>query len=185
MQENTSSSSDIKELQKALNGLSDRSDGVPFARDFVPRDSSPFAPPSDEARGPEEKKVAFKGPVDTPRDSDQDSFCLSEEEDAMPESLWERAAKSGVKSLGMLRQVTQRLESGGEMDQCIVKVLRNLTNKVLNDYADRDLSSLSKAELLDRQEKQVVFELATCLPILKLDEAKYLIGTEARMLKQK
>lgn len=91
---------------------------------------------------------------------------------------------SNKASLQLLRTLTQKMKGGDETDLAIQKVLHNLVQHVLVDFDpnNTDLSNLTPTQRLEKRNQQLIYELATCLPFVKLTTGKYLIGSEVRMI---
>ena len=70
-----------------------------------------------------------------------------------------------------MRSTTLKMAKGDETDQAIQKVLQNLVNNYLTDYdpsaVDND-PNLTTTQKLDKKNQNLIYELATCLPFVKL-----------------
>jgi len=97
--------------------------------------------------------------------------------------MWNKI-DSNKASLQLLRTLTQKMKGGDETDLAIQKVLHNLVQHVLVDFDpnNTDLSNLTPTQRLEKRNQQLIYELATCLPFVKLATGKYLIGSEVRMI---
>ena len=78
-----------------------------------------------------------------------------------------------------MRAQTRKVEEYDELDWAIRKVRSNLAGEVIADNAGaRDgKDTLTK---LERRNAQLIHELATCIPFVKVETGKYFIGTEIR-----
>ena len=120
--------------------------------------------------------------VDQPIFSDEgsdDSFT----EEQIDEEMWNKI-DSNKASLQLLRTLTQKMKGGDETDLAIQKVLHNLVQHVLVDFDpnNTDYSNLTPTQRLEKRNQQLIYELATCLPFVKLTAGKYLIGSEVRQI---
>lgn len=84
-----------------------------------------------------------------------------------------------------MRAMTKKMESGDETDQAINKVLHNLVSNVLvgfNPNSSPDDPNLTKTAKLELRNSALIYELATCLPFVKIAPGRYLVGTEIRAI---
>lgn len=87
-----------------------------------------------------------------------------------------------------MRATTLRLAKGDETDQAIQKVLQNLVNHYLTDFDPDEVESdqnLTVDQKLEKKNQSLIYELATCLPFVKLSTGRYLVGTEVRQIQIK
>ena len=63
----------------------------------------------------------------------------------------------------------------------------NLAKNVLVDFDpnDHEMANLTKAQQLEKKNQSLIYELATCLPFVKLGPGKFLIGSEVRNIQIK
>ena len=115
------------------------------------------------------------------------SFDLEKYEDEQ-DNLWQKAAEEAKKaSLQFCRGITKRLKKGDDVDQAIGSVLSNFISKVLthDSNAVENDQNLTQIQKLEKKNLNLINELATCLPYVKLSPGRYLIGTEIRSVQIK
>ena len=164
----SSGGADMAELKMALGGLSDRSAGpLGDAGSFT------FQPTADLV---EENDVIFSD------EGSNDSFNIQEDDEAQ-QKIWQQPKIDQKASLQFMRATTLRMAKGDETDQAIQKVLQNLVNHYLTDFDPDEVESdqnLTVDQKLEKKNQSLIYELATCLPFVKLSPGRYLVGTEVR-----
>ena len=162
----------MAELKMALGGLSDRSG------DHRKDGSFDFRPTRDLV---EENDVIFSD------EGSNDSFNIQEDDEDL-QKIWQQPKVDQKASLQFMRATTLRMAKGDETDQAIQKVLQNLVNHYLTDFDPDEVENDTKLTIDQRLEKKnqsLIYELATCLPFVKLAPGRYLVGTEVRSIQIK
>ena len=164
-----SSISDMNDLKLAIGSQSERSLGGRFS---LQRSSGNAVREGNTIVGSDEGSV--------------DSMKTDEDFEKETGEMWGRAEGVKKASLQMLRSVTKRMSRGDETDQAIQKVLRNLVNDFLTSYDPEkkfeDDPNLTKGQKIEKKNQVLIYELATCLPFVKLAAGRYLVGTELRYI---
>ena len=168
----SSSGADMHELKMALGGLSDRSIGK--------NNSFIFKPTTDVE---ESNDVIFSD------EGSNDSFNFRDDESSdATTKLWQKPEVDKKASLQFMRATTLRMAKGDETDQAIQKVLHNLVNNYLTEYDPDSVENdqnLTMEQKLEKKNQSLIYELATCLPFVKLETGRYLVGTEVRSIQIK
>ena len=160
-----SSNSDMQELKMALGGVSDRSGSGQqntFLNNLFEGNDVIF---SDEGSG--------------------DSFDLDDQQEhEQEEKVWHQAEFDNRASLKLMRAQTKEVDQYDELDWAIRKIRASLVNEVITDnFSAKDgKDSFTK---LERRNAQLIHELATCTPFVKVAAGKYFIGTEIRQIQIK
>ena len=116
-----------------------------------------------------------------------DSFNIQEDDEDL-QKIWQQPKVDQKASLQFMRATTLRMAKGDETDQAIQKVLQNLVNHYLTDFDPDEVENDTKLTIDQRLEKKnqsLIYELATCLPFVKLSTGRYLVGTEVRQIQIK
>ena len=103
------------------------------------------------------------------------------------EQVWENVEEHAKASLVIMKNLTKKMENGDETDRAIHKVLTNLVTTYLKNFnpnADLD-TNLTYDQKLEQENQHLIYELATCLPFVKLAPGSYLVGTEIRSIQIK
>lgn len=79
------------------------------------------------------------------------------------------------------------MQAGDELDQAITKVLANLVNSVLIGFDPNaeENENMSAHQKLEHRNQAIIYQLATCLPFIKIATGRYLMGTEIRAIQIK
>ena len=168
----SSGGADMHELKMALGGLSDRSIGK--------NNSFIFKPTTDLVD--DNNEVIFSD------EGSNDSFNIRDDDDSEASQIWQKPEVDKKASLQFMRATTMKMSKGDETDQAIQKVLYNLVNHFLTDFDPDSVENdenLTMDQKLEKKNQSLIYELATCLPFVKLETGRYLVGTEVRSIQIK
>ena len=168
----SSCGADMHELKMALGGLSDRSIGK--NNSFIFKATTDLVDDGND--------VIFSD------EGSNDSFNLRDDDSSDATKLWLKPEVEKKASLQFMRATTMRMSKGDETDQAIQKVLHNLVNNYLTEYDPDSVENdqnLTMDQKLEKKNQSLIYELATCLPFVKLETGRYLVGTEVRSIQIK
>ena len=170
-QDDVSSGSEMRELKLALGGMSDRSGNGKFEYNH-------------EKNFYEGENVIFSD------EGSNDSFNQRlQMEDEGEDNVWEKPTEKQFASINIMRSLSLKMQKGDETDQAIQKVLQNLVKNFLDLYNPDSLNesnqNLTQTQKLEQKNQSLIYELATCLPFVKIAPGKYLVGTDIRYIQIK
>ena len=82
----------------------------------------------------------------------------------------------------MMKSSTKTLSKGDTIDKSISRVLDELCEELKVRAECLNNSTLSKSQKLERYKESLDIEMATYMPIVKLDPGKFLLGTHERQI---
>ena len=81
-----------------------------------------------------------------------------------------------------MKNSTKTLSRGDTIDKSIGRVLNQLCEDLTVRAQCLNSNTLSKAQKLEKYKESLNIEMATYMPIVKLDPGKYLLGTHERQV---